>query len=391
MAQVMATKGWGRALAGLFMTAVLAGCGQDDARRGPKVNPGGVSAALGTAPNTSIALDVVRKSDRVATAPDVLDGWQQMHRESVRTLVRQLSARGDAESLLDAALLSPLACYGTEDCAAVMAERARLLDRAARLAPDDPLIAFLMADACTTMGDCPAAYRRLATQDPDNLHAYLGLLHETVLAGDPAQVDRTLQAAAAASSYDPYTAALIAELESILQRLPAPSTAVMAEMAEVGGIGGPIDAAGARLMHAMGVSMGVTIPPLQSLLQTCGVDGVRQVPTRRAPCMAIFARMAGAGTVLARSVGLTRMVALTVGTAEAAHWRERLREFAWVQERFLQLPVQKLGIADLRLQVEQGEWAMMHALLLRHGIALQPPTDWVPGDVRYRQWFPGPG
>lgn len=385
-------KGWGGTLTGLVVAAVLIACGRDAGGRAGATGPAPtVMTAVNPAPHAAAARDVTRRSDRVATAPDLLDGWHQLQTEAVQKLVRELGARDDARSLLDAALLSPLACHGTEACQAARAERARLLERAARLDPHDPLIAFLLAEGCGAAGNCPAAYRRLAARDPDNLHAHLVLLHASAEAADPVQLDRALRAAAAASVYDPYVDAVVVELESILRRLPAPSPAVAAQMAEAAGIAGPVDADGVRLMHALGISVAVAIPPLQNLLQTCSVDGLRQVPTRRAPCLAILARMAGADTALARSVGLTRMVALTGGTPEGALWRERLREFAWVRERFLALPAQGPTIADLRLQVEQGEWAMMRAVLRRYGIPLQPPAGWVPGAARYRQWLTGPG
>ena len=101
-------------------------------------------------------------------------------------------------------------------------------------------------------------------------------------------------------------------------------------------------------------------------------------------------RMAASDTTLARSIGLTRLVQLTAGTAEAALWRERLREFAWVQECFLALP-STLDVDHLRLQTQRGEWVAMRELLRRYGVPLQPPPGWLPAQARYRELLSGGG
>lgn len=332
----------------------------------------------------------VANARSIATSSDLLDGWNRAQREAVLRLVRELAARGDAESLLDAALLLPLACHGPQDCNAESAERARLLAAAARLAPEHPLIAFLQAETCMLTNDCAAAYRRLATVDPDNLFAHLGLLSTASQAGDPVALDRALREAAAAPLYDAYIAELTAELERALRRLPAPSAVVRAQMAAAMGLRGPLDEDGARLLQALGVSLATGIPPLQAVLQICRADSVQQVPSRRAACLAVMTRMAASDTTLARSIGLTRLVQLTAGTAAAAPWRERLREFAWVQERFLALQ-SMLDVDHLRLQTQRGEWVAMRELLRRHGVPLQPPAGWLPAQARYRELLSGGG
>lgn len=324
----------------------------------------------------------------IATSSDVLEGWNRAQREAILRLVRELTARGDAESLLDAALLLPLTCDGS--CNSLFAERVRLLAAAAAQAPQHPLIAFLQAETCMLGNDCAAAYRRLALLDPDSLLAYLGVMHAAWQAGDPTTLDSALRAAATVSSYDAYNVELAAALEHALRRLPGPSAAVRAQMAESMDLREPLDEDGARLLQAMGLSTAMGLPPLQALLQTCSVESVSRQPTRRAPCLAVLARMAGSDTALARSVGLSRLVALTAATLDAAQWRERLREFAWVQERYLALQA-GISVADLRLQAEQGEWQVMRTILGRHGVPLQPPAGWVPAQGPYRELLAGNG
>lgn len=326
----------------------------------------------------------------IATSSQLLDGWNRAQRDAILRLVRELTTRGDAESLLDAALLLPFACHGPEDCSRQSAERARLLAAAAALAPEHPLIAFLQSETCMLTNDCAAAYRRLVSVDPDNLFAYLGVLHTASQAGDASTLDRALRAAATASSYDAYNMELVAELERALSRLPAPSAAVRAQMAESMNLPEPLDEDGARLLQALGMSMAMGFPPLQPLMQSCNVASVRRDPTRRAPCLAVLARMAESDTALARSVGLTRLVALTAATPDAAQWRERLREFAWVHERYLALQAGP-RMADLRLQAERGEWVAMREVLRRNGVALQPPAGWLPAQARYRELLSGNG
>lgn len=391
----MTMKEWTRTTARLLVLTALVACQGEAGRakpvRGAPRTTVAASKGADIADIAGVAMDVARGGEQqIATAPDLLEGWRQMQREAVRRRVRELSARNDADSLLDAALLLPLVCYGLDDCAATMAERARLLAAAARLAPEHPLIAFLQVETCMAAGNCPAAYRRLIAADADNLYAYLGSLQAASQASDPVQLDRALQAAAAAPLYDPYVATLVAELESALQHLPPPSPAVRVQIAEAAGLRGPLDVDGARLLDALGISLAMGFPSLQGLLHTCSVDGVRQVPARRAPCLTVLARMADSDTSLARSVGLSRLVELTAGTTEGARWRERLREFAWVQERFLEFQ-SPMHLEDLRMQVERGEWAAMRALLRRHAIPLQPAADWLPSQARYRQLLAAAG
>lgn len=393
------TKGWTVAAVGLALLAAAftyeawdAGVLRWTPKRGEH-NAGATVAMAGEAARSREAsmkaLDTANEPP-IATSPTMLEGWNRAQREAILRLVRELTARGDAGSLLDAALLLPLTCDGPEDCGPQSAERARLLGVAAALAPEHPLIAFLQAETCMYTRDCAAAYRRLALVDPENLFAYLGVMHAAAQADDRPTLDRALRAAATVTSYDAYNAELAAELERALRRLPAPSAAVRAQMAEAMDLREPLDEDGARLLQALGLSSAMGFPPLQALLQTCSMESLRQEPTRRAPCLAVMARMAGSDTTLARSVGLTRLVALTAGTPDAAQWRERLREFAWVYERYLALP-HGLRVADLRLQAEQGEWATMRAVLGRHGVPLQPPAGWVPRQGPYRELLSGNG
>lgn len=388
----MPKREWKRTTAWLLVAAALVACSEEAVHTPSAPRAAATTVAATPKVHTAgVAMELARAAPQeIATTPALLEGWRQMQRDAARRLVRELSARNDADSLLDAALLLPLACHGPEDCGAMLQERARLLAAAARLAPEHPLIAFLQAEACLSAGDCPAAYRRLAMADADNLYAHLGLLQVASRAGDPVQLDHALRAAAAAPLYDPYVATLVAELEPVLQRLPPPSPAVRAQMAEAAGLRGPLDAEGARLLDALGIGAAVGIPPLQGLLHACSLDGIRQVPTRRAPCLTVLARLAESDTSLARSVGLSRLVELTAGTSEGAYWRDRLREFAWVQERFLGLQP-SMQSQDLRMQIERGEWALMRAFLQRHAIPLQPAANWLPSQATYRQLLAGPG
>lgn len=389
-------KGWAVAAMGVALAAVLATCqlrdaglpeaaaAQDAVGDAHLARPGSVSREHDRRDATTL------HTPSIAMSPDLLEAWSRAQRDSILRLVRELVARGDAESLLDAALLLPMACDGSGDCQAESAERARLLAAAARLAPDHPLIAFLQTEACFATGDCAAAYQRLAVVDPDNLFAHLGVMQVAARAGDPAALDRALRAAAAAPLYDAYSAELTTALERALHRLPTPSAAVRAQLAEALGLRGALDEDSARLLQVLVVSAAMGFPPLQALLQTCRVDSVQRMPAHRTPCLAVLARMAASDTTLARSVGLTRLVELTAGTAAGAQWRERLREFAWVQERFLALQ-HSMGVVDLRLQAEQGEWVAMRAMLHRHGVPLQPPNGWLPAQQQYRQLLSGRG
>lgn len=393
-------KGWAAAAVGLALLAAVftyAAWNADVPGSTPKLGELSAGDTVAIAPQAALTRGVAvattpdtAQGPPIATSSDLLEGWYRAQREAVLRLVRELVARGDAESMLDAALLLPMTCYGPQDCSSVSAERARLLDIAATLAPEHPLIAFLQAETCMLTNDCATAYRRLAAVDPDNLFAYLGVMHTASQAGDSPALDRALRAAAAASSYDAYNMELAAELERALRRLPAPSAAVRAQMAESLNLREPLDEDGARLLQALGMSMAMGFPPLQALLQTCSVPSVRQMPTRRAPCLAVLQRMAESDTTLARSIGLTRLVALTAATTDAAPWRERLREFAWVQERYLALQP-AIRVADLRMQAEQGEWRAMRAALGRHGVPLQPPAGWLPARGRYRDLLAGGG
>jgi hypothetical protein len=124
----------------------------------------------------------------------------------------------------------------------------------------------------------------------------------------------------------------------------------------------------------------------KALLQACGSGpGALEVDAAtRADCMTVLARIADEmPTMLGNMVALPRLVALSEGTDQHEHWRERQRRFAWLrlQGYPLHTPPPMLPVAEhFELLLESGEVAAMEAALRQAGIDPEPPPHWQPAE-----------
>lgn len=366
----------------VVVMAALSGCNADKA--GPDASsPSASVVRVADPPVQDAVLPLRRRAGAMPTAPSI---GEQVERDAALRLVNELIARGDAESLVDAVLLLQLAC-GPTGCEGQDAARQQWLATAARQAPDHPLVALLEIQGCRT--GCAQTYARFASLDPDNALAHVAALGEAASV-DSMAVDRALRSGADAKVFDSYYPELIAAQAAALRRLPPPSEASRVAFGRNLDLQAIPDVADMRLMQAMATVAGVAMPSLQMLMQTCSAGSLRNADARRATCIAVLNHLANADTALVRMAGLSRLVELTANSSAQDHWREKLREFAWVQSQYFALQA-TVGPADLRVQAEQGEWLAMQALLRRHGVPVLPPPGWLPAQGHQSDLLSGGG
>ena len=96
--------------------------------------------------------------------------------------------------------------------------------------------------------------------------------------------------------------------------------------------------------------------------------------------MKVLGRLADAPYLIERAVGLAAMARLTADDKDGATWRERYRQFRWMQQQMSDPKVQALLRPEDYLLEEANT---MQAILQAEG-RWPPPTDWQPEDERAR-------
>lgn len=339
-----------------------------------------VSGSNGTAPagDARSAPDGLRAAaagnaadDIAAAAEAAVDRWQAELRAAVREHVAVLAAGNDGRGKAVAAVLGPIFDESMLDAEAAQRERDRLLGEAARLAPDDPLLARLEALHCTpTAQTCSRAdgYARWQRLDPDNSAAWLAPLHDAIASGDTAQVESLLVRAAAASHHNVGIGEIALLLDETLAQvaLPPRDSVVDRGLSRELGLPSRMNDADLRAASVGSITVAVALPVFLPLMSTCrGAGGVTA-----ANCSAVFQQLATADTVLERGVGLTGMRRLTEGTAAEAHWREQQRRNDW---RIHAGARAGFDARDLRRSWTIGEVAAIDERLARLGQTTPPP------------------
>lgn len=299
--------------------------------------------------------------------------WTLQLRDAIRERVRQLSAREDADSQLAVALLLQLT--GTDHAEARDAQRLQALQKAS--AGGDALASWLLALNCASAGCTAAATARLRELEPDNAAVWLFDLHEANREGDQAEVDRLLSRAAQATHFDEHYGETGARLLLALQDVPLPPSNADLDRTL---LGSPLDGASAndlRTFYAAQVDAAVGFIRYASVFSAC--DPNKAPAARAAPCTAIYSRMSQGRTLVAQTLGLSRLVQSSTGPAQAV-WRERLRKVYWLSAA--DMP-QTPDAAYMRALWADGEVATVQHRLDRLGQG-EPPLDWLPKNPRAR-------
>lgn len=262
------------------------------------------------------------------------------------------------------------------------AEARRAFLRAAELAPKDPDVLWLAATQCGYEEECRGVQVDLLAAEPDNMAAWQWEMAWAQMRKDPEASARAFEAAAAATRLDAHVGASHEAMLDAYDELSMPeacaSAPARAAMRAATGYDRDLSMVDWALM--LGGLLG-PIQPIGILRQNCLPDVVEAAgKKRRANCNAILGRLAHDGSLLERAVALDVMVQLSVGSSDAARWRERYREQRWLMEQMADPGVQSL----LQPEDQSLDEANSIQAALEASDRWPPPADWLPQDERAR-------
>lgn len=331
----------------------------------------------GTAPNTARA-----GAAGVATAPDAamdaaIERWNDELRVGLQARVAVLAQRNDAEGRVLFALLYPLAQDPAAGDEAAMEVVAEALGDAARLAPDDLLVARLefahcprAATACSR-DDALARWQRL---EPDNAAAWLAGIGDATAAGGDEAAAALLARAARAEYHDLAYFADAPLVYAELRRMPMPprSKALARELGERFGADAPLGDDDLRAAWA-------SLPSLARQVAMIGPHSLCRAPAGAiaADCRAVHRLLVAGDTLIERSIGLSAMARLSAGTPDAAYWQQQLRQFNWLRAASVGPP--HPFPATLQRSWAIGEVPALQEWLAAEGRATPPPGWQAPG------------
>lgn len=325
--------------------------------------------------------------------------WQAGFDAAMVEQARALAARGDARSLLAAAMIVPIRYdEATEQPLPAAVDPAIWFDAARQVRPGDPLVAWLEVNGCllfVSHCDPDAALARLLQVDGDNAAVQWLAVNAALGAGDTVAARTHLRLAAGADRFEPYGNALMTLL--LDARTAAPLPPMPADAARVLAKTMPLEQppTTADVIAILSTAQWAVhaIPPLSGVLQLYGAGQDRPAldAALRQDCKGLMAKLAASDSVLIYpSIALPLLVELASGPERAAR-QAQLREFAWLSEQFYGLVTAAApGLAVVgmdthaRAIANDGEIGAARQLLQCNGIPLQPPADWRPSHPRHR-------
>lgn len=380
-------------IAGMALVLLLAGAGG-------RVQAADAAQADETAAGMEQMLQAAARLDQDPQLRRLQAQWQRQYAQTLEAHLRALAARGSARELYVAALLWPLTRSEDGDAQANIQpaqEQRSWMQAAVAARPRDPWVARFEAQHCAGYAiacDAGAAERFLLQHEADNAEVQLRALAAARRRGDSAAVAWYWQAASVATRYDPQFLPLLRQLGATLRgaALPPLDSRLAGPMGHVLGLGRAAQAQDLADATVMGVAMAIALPAYQDPSSMCSPQQVRSEPGRRDECMSVYALIAADGSsLISPSLGLRKLAELSKGTADAAHWREQLRQFHWIYENGLRLQhsaVKSDGAASppghFARVVEDGELVALSRLLQAHGYAATAPAGWLPRDAGVR-------
>ncbi|WP_062358185.1 hypothetical protein [Pseudoxanthomonas mexicana] len=328
--------------------------------------------------------------------------WHDVWRANVETHLRSIAARGTPRDLLVAGWLWPMQYdeAGRPEAASWRLARGWVQAAYAASRGDDPLVDWALLNACakTDAGcDREVLLERLAVADPGNAEPLLTHYSDAVQRNDTVSAERYWQAATSATRYRSRaneTGLLMAEM---LRQVPMPplDPALAAAIGEDFMLGRAATPHDMPDVVVMAMHAATAIPTLHPLTQRCRAQ-VGQLPADTlSACKRIHTLLADdTSTLLFPAIALPRLVEWADTDAERDAARERLRRFAWVYERTMQLyqrPADTRRMPEDYIDVflRDGELAAMRRQLEANGIATLPPAGWQPDNPQYRAALTG--
>lgn len=325
-----------------------------------------------------------------------MDAWQQAKNEAVLVQARALAARGDARNLLVAAVLAKTAGAGQPDGAAAAAAR-HWFDAARRTRPTDPLVAWMEALDCNGLAancDSQAALVRLLAVDGDNAATHWLALNAAQQAGDPVAARTHLRLAAHAPRLEMYNHTLLGLIDQARRAMPTPPLPpqLSEAFARVYGMDQFATADDITSGGLLGMWVAIAMPPLMDTAELCDPDRLRDANhgALRKDCIALLDRLADdRSTTVTTLFALSALSQLTAGQPRGDPWRQQLRKVYWLFEKaspvMAGLPGSHVsGSEYFGWMANEGELEAMRRVLLRNGIAPEPPAGWLPSTARHR-------
>lgn len=329
-----------------------------------------------------------------ALSPETLRAmaaWEQAYRTTIRRHLEQRAAAGDVHAQLTLALMTLAPSGALSDPSALerrdgaeAARRSEALARALEMAPDDPLVAWHVAEDCSyrRIGcDKQAAWQRLRELDADNAAVWLLGLDALLESGDVEALDLQLALFADADRFDNLLAAtgrLLAE-QLVGIPMPEPGTGLRQAMGQRLGLDRPLTAEEFRYLPTMEIWTAQTIAAVGPVQACVGVAAMADP----ALCNRVGARLSTGSSLVERAIGLVLQVQLTAGHPEGPRWREALRRHYWQSERLMAIAGETPPPGYLHRMLADGEVNALEWRLARTGMS-EPPPGWLPVNPRHR-------
>lgn len=281
-----------------------------------------------------------------ATAPGKPAG--QPAYEAARAQLLPLLAHGSARQRLAALLMQPDFTNDGWHQAVV----GLLLADGGR----DPLLAGQALVACARWKACPREQVLALTAALANEDARLQLLR--IALSEPALHESLWEAATQAPLYvDPFEV----QVEALLAVTEPLATSTQNDYW--------------RVVEAVGVAVAAPADEMRQLDQRC--PSASSVDERVLQCRQLALRLAESPTVVTALMGMAVLLRQALPAAEAARWGQLQRQLRWQ----MQLALRLVDAEPMypRQMAEHGERAAMIWLLRQHGLPLNPPPQWQPG------------
>lgn len=310
---------------------------------------------------------------------------------------RGLAERGDPRWIaLDGLFQRRYSDSGQSQLPETPGELHRWFDAAVRAGSHDPLIAWAADEQCYVLAarcDSVAEARRVVAAEPDNGAAHLLLAEAHQSFGNHAAAREEFARAASAKRFRTPLQGLMKLLLATLQGWEPPKPHKTNNAQGKACVANWPDCAD---LHRYWLAISLE-EMLQSEVFFLNADAfcknekeLSSDASLRTDCVLVFTAMADNDqSQLSQDTALEKLVQLTSGRPDGARWRERLRDYLWINMQYARLD----GNAWKRLDstreffdawTRNGLVAAMQARLVRNGIAVTPPPGWLPSSPRMR-------